>query len=77
MMYHYYQTHYKMHNNINTHVHVKKNHVICKLHYPLLLMYETKILKPFQINEKLFIFTAIPPHISKQNISIFKKFKRK
>ncbi len=52
MMYHCYQTHYKMHNNINTHIHVKKkNNVVCRFHYPLSFMHETKILKPFQINE--------------------------
>jgi hypothetical protein len=28
----------------------KKNHVVCRFHYPLLLMCETKNLKPFQIN---------------------------
>jgi hypothetical protein len=51
MMYHYYQTHYKMHNNINTHVHVKKNNVVCRFDYPLLLMCVTKKFKPLQINE--------------------------
>ncbi len=46
-MYHCYQTHYKMHNNINTRVHVKgKNHVV----YLLLPMCETKNLKPLQVN---------------------------
>ncbi len=51
-MYHCYQTHYKMHNNINTHVHVrKKNHVVCKFNHPLPPMHETKNLKPLQINE--------------------------
>jgi hypothetical protein len=50
MMYHCYQTHYKMHNNINMHVHVKKNYVVCRFHYPLLSIRETKNLKPFQIN---------------------------
>jgi len=28
----------------------KNNHVVCKFHYPLLLMCEIKILKPLQIN---------------------------
>jgi hypothetical protein len=47
MMYDYYQTHYKMHNNINTNIHVrKKNHVFYKFHYPLPPMCETKILEP-------------------------------
>jgi hypothetical protein len=53
MMYHCYQTHCKMQNNINTHVHVhveKKNHVVCRFQYPLLPMHETKNLEPFQIN---------------------------
>jgi hypothetical protein len=41
-----------MQNNINTHVHVrKKNHVVCKFHYPLPPMCEIKKLKPFQINK--------------------------
>ncbi len=51
VMYHCYQTHYKMHNNINTHVHVKKkNHVVYGFHYPLPPMHEIKYLKPLQIN---------------------------
>ncbi len=29
---------------------LKKNHVVCRFHYPLPLMHETKKLKPFQIN---------------------------
>ncbi len=50
--YHYYRTHYEMHNNINTHVHVRKKiYVFCRFHYPLPPMCETKILEPFQINE--------------------------
>jgi hypothetical protein len=40
-----------MHNNINTHVHVrKKSHVICRFHYPLPPMRGTKNLEPPQIN---------------------------
>jgi hypothetical protein len=36
---------------ISTHVHVKKkNHVVCRFHYPLLPMLETKNLEPLQIN---------------------------
>jgi hypothetical protein len=45
----HYQTHYKMHN-INTHIHVKKNHVVCRFHYLSPPMHEIKILKPLQIN---------------------------
>jgi hypothetical protein len=51
VMYHFDQTHDKMHDNINTHVHIrKKNHVVCRFHYQLPLMCETISLKPFQIN---------------------------
>jgi hypothetical protein len=39
-----------MHNNINTHIHVRKNHVVYKFHYPLPLMCETKNLEPLQMN---------------------------
>jgi hypothetical protein len=46
----HYQTHYKMHNNIITHIHIKKNHVVCRFHYLLPPMCEIKILKPLQIN---------------------------
>ncbi len=47
----YCQTHYKMQNNINTHIQAKKKtHVVCRFHYPLPPMCEIKILKPFQIN---------------------------
>ncbi len=49
-MYHCYQTHHKMHNNINTHIHVRKKNHVCRFHYQLPLMHETKILEPFQIN---------------------------
>ncbi len=50
-MYHCYQTHYKMHNNINMHVRTcKKNYVVHRFHYPLFSMRETKNLKPLQIN---------------------------
>jgi hypothetical protein len=28
----------------------KNTHVVCRFHYPLPLMHETKILEPFQIN---------------------------
>jgi len=50
-MYHCYQNHYKMHNNINTHVHVReKNHVVCRFQYQLPPMRETKSLEPFQMN---------------------------
>jgi hypothetical protein len=39
-----------MHNDINTNVHVKKNQVLCRFHYPLLPMHETKKIEPLQIN---------------------------
>jgi len=29
---------------------LKKNHVVCRFHYPLPLMHETKNIEPFQIN---------------------------
>ncbi len=75
MMYHCYQTHYKMHNNINTHVHVKKNHVVYKVHYPLPLMHEKKK-KPFQINGN---YPFSQQYLQTQAIffSIFKRLKRK
>jgi hypothetical protein len=50
VMYHCYQIHYKMHNNINTHVHVKKKNHVCGFHYLLPLTCETQILEPLQIN---------------------------
>ncbi len=49
-MYHYYQIYYKMHNNINTHVRVRKKPFVYRFHYPLPPMCETKILKPLQMN---------------------------
>jgi len=55
----------------------KKNHVLCKFHYPLPPMHATKNLKPFQNKWELSIFTIKPPYISKKNISIFKRLKRK
>jgi hypothetical protein len=65
------QTHYKMHNNINTHVHVKKkNHVVYRFHYPLPPMPETKNLKPLQNKWELSIFTTIPLY-KRRNFIIF------
>jgi hypothetical protein len=43
-LYHYYQIHYKMHNNINTCVHVNR------FHYPFPPMREIQFSEPFQIN---------------------------
>jgi hypothetical protein len=34
----------------HTHTCKKKNHVVCRFHYPWPLMCETKNLEPFQIN---------------------------
>jgi len=54
VMYHYYHLRYKMHNNINTFKHVrKKNHVVCRFHYPLLPMSKTTILKQLKLEEDL------------------------
>jgi hypothetical protein len=36
--------------NINTHVNVKKNNVVCRFHHPLHPMHETKKFKPLQID---------------------------
>ncbi len=47
-MYHCYQIHCKVHNNINRHIHVRKKH--CRFRYPLLFMRETKFLEPLQID---------------------------
>jgi len=60
-----------MHNNINQHVHVKKNHVVYIFHYPLPPMCETKILEPFQINENDPFSQQYLHTQAKQNISIF------
>ncbi len=49
-MYHCYQTHYKIHDNINTHVHLKNKNHVCRFHYPLPPMHETKNLESLQIN---------------------------
>ncbi len=38
-------------NAQHTHTCKKKNHVVCRFHYSLPSMRETKKLKPFQINE--------------------------
>jgi hypothetical protein len=42
--------HCKMYNNINARVHVGKKNVVYRFHYPLPVMCETKISKPFQID---------------------------
>jgi len=49
-MYHHYQTHYKKCTTTSTHVHVRKNNVVYKFHYPLPCMCEAKILKPLFMN---------------------------
>ncbi len=51
--YHCYQTHYKnaqQHQHTRTCFKIKKNNVVCRFHYPLSFMHETKKLKSFQIN---------------------------
>ncbi len=47
VIFHYYQLHYKMPNNINTFEHVRKKKIVCRFHYPLLAMSTTKISYPF------------------------------
>jgi hypothetical protein len=69
-MYHCYQTHYKMHN-INTHIHVRKNHVVCRFHYSLPPMCETKKLESLQINGN-YPFSQQYFHTQAKNNSIFK-----
>ncbi len=65
MMYHCYQIHYKMHNNINTCLYVrKKNNVGYKFHYPLHPMRETKKLQPLQMG---FVHFHNNTSIHKQN----------
>jgi hypothetical protein len=59
-MYHYYQLHCKMHNNINTFKHVRKKiHVVCRFHYPLPPMSKTTILKPLKLKEDLYFSKTI------------------
>jgi hypothetical protein len=71
MMHHCYQIHYKMHNNINTHVHVKK-HNVCRFHYLLPPMCETKILEPLQINGN-YLFSQQYLHTQTKNICQYLK----
>ncbi len=77
-MYHCYQNHHKMHNNINTHVHVrKKNHVVCRFQYQLPPMHETKSLEPLQMNGN-YLFSQQYLHAHKQFFfSIFERYKKK
>ncbi len=49
-MYHYYQLHYKMHNNINTLK--KKIHVLYRFHYSLPPMNKTIFFKPLEFKKK-------------------------
>ncbi len=73
-MYHCYQIHYKMHNNINTRIHVrKKNNVVYRFHYPLPPMRETKILEPLQIDGN-YPFSQQYLHTQAKNISPFFKY---
>ncbi len=48
-MYHCYQIHCKMHNNINTCLHLRKKKV-CRFHYPSPPMHETKNLENISNN---------------------------
>ncbi len=46
----------QMFNNINTHIHVgKKIMFVCRFHYPLPPMLETKIFKPLEIDD-IYLF---------------------
>jgi hypothetical protein len=46
----------QMFNNINTHIHVgKKITFVCRFHYPLPPMLETKIFKPLEIDD-IYLF---------------------
>jgi hypothetical protein len=73
MMYHCYQIHYKMHNHINTCVHVNKNKkVVCRFHYPSPPMCETKKLEPLQIDGN---YPFSQQHIHTQVKYIFQSLK--
>jgi hypothetical protein len=63
-----------MHNNINTHVHVRKKTIL--FHYPLPPMRETKNLEPPLINGN-YPFSQQYFHTKAKINSIFKRFKRK
>jgi hypothetical protein len=73
-MYHCYQTQNAQHQHTCTCK--KKNHVIYRFHYPLPPMREIKISKSLQINGNFHFHKNTSKH-SKQNIPIFKIFKRK
>jgi hypothetical protein len=51
----------------------KKNHVVCRFHYPLPPMHATKILEPFQINGN-YPFSQQYLQTQAKKISIFKRF---
>jgi len=56
----------------HTHTCKKKNNVVCRFHYPLSFMHETKNLKPFQINEN---YPFSQQYIHTQENKIFQNLK--
>ncbi len=74
MMYHCHQIHYKMHNNINACLYVRKKTIVYRLHYPLPPMHETKFLEPFHMGIVHFHNNT---SIHKQKKFNLWKFKRK
>jgi hypothetical protein len=77
VMYHYYQIHCKMHNNINTHVHVRKQKCCLKISLSITSHAWNKHFRTISNRWELSIFTTMLPYISKKYFLIFRRFERK